>query len=62
MKGIGGESVSPGFIELPCRFQWGAVLGTVTAYMVESDVIPPNVDVLLGLDAQQQFQINIDTP
>ena len=62
MKGIGGVSVSPGYVELPFRFQWGARLDHVCAYVVEPGVIPHGVDVLLGLDAQQAFQINIDTP
>jgi hypothetical protein len=47
---------------LPCRLQWGANLDTIQAYVVDAGVIPQNVDLLLGLDSQNQLDITIDPP
>jgi hypothetical protein len=64
MTGVGGVSFSPGYVELPCRLQWGASTDNIKAYyyVVDPGVIPQNVDLLLGLDSQSEFDITIDSP
>ncbi len=46
MSGIGGSSISPGYVNLPLRLQWGAPMDTIAAYVVDPRVIPPNCDIL----------------
>ena len=52
LHGVGGSSVSQGFVVLPVMLQVGFRLVMVPPYIINDDAMPTGVDLLLGIDTQ----------